>query len=194
MGVGYDRLDRVALAERNVTVCNVPGPSATQTSLCKQLKTSTGLKDTRLWHRRNRRSRNRPRSIPPPRDPLPPRTPARATRETMGSHRHAACGPSTRRNIRYPRTRTYRYSGCAPRQGIRLESYILRPLCCEWIRQGYWHRESTGYQGAFSAEQLFEYPLFVHAGNARHGGLGLGRVDASGLGIGEYRPWRGIES
>jgi len=24
MGVGYDRLDRVALAERNVTVCNVP--------------------------------------------------------------------------------------------------------------------------------------------------------------------------
>lgn len=27
MGVGYDRLDRVALAERNVTVCNVPGSS-----------------------------------------------------------------------------------------------------------------------------------------------------------------------
>jgi C-terminal binding protein len=25
MGVGYDRLDRVALAKRNVTVCNVPG-------------------------------------------------------------------------------------------------------------------------------------------------------------------------
>src|ERR1700712_963063 len=24
MGVGYDRLDRVALAKRNVTVCNVP--------------------------------------------------------------------------------------------------------------------------------------------------------------------------
>lgn len=40
MGVGYDRLDRVALAERNVTVCNVPGSSAyIQNNLSLQNKT-----------------------------------------------------------------------------------------------------------------------------------------------------------
>jgi lactate dehydrogenase-like 2-hydroxyacid dehydrogenase len=33
MGVGYDRLDRVALAERGVIVCNVPGKHALRPSL-----------------------------------------------------------------------------------------------------------------------------------------------------------------
>jgi lactate dehydrogenase-like 2-hydroxyacid dehydrogenase len=36
MGVGYDRLDRVALAKRNVTVCNVPGPQLFPPNLPRQ--------------------------------------------------------------------------------------------------------------------------------------------------------------
>lgn len=35
MGVGYDRLDRVALAEKGVTVCNVPGTNLLNVVFCR---------------------------------------------------------------------------------------------------------------------------------------------------------------
>ena len=35
MGVGYDRLDRVALAEKGVTVCNVPGKNLLNFGFCR---------------------------------------------------------------------------------------------------------------------------------------------------------------
>ena len=146
MGVGYDKLDRPAAAERNILICNVPDYGTTEVADHAIALALTLRRGILLHHELQRKN-----------PPAPFRSFQHPLIQRLG---HA--------EFRHHRARPDRHGGRAARQGVQFPRRVLRPVPAERRRAGARHRAGRDARRPAAPDRYAVDPCAADPGNARH--------------------------